>query len=180
MIENFFTEINSSDIIIALFSTFIGFSIVFWLFRPRLKITNARINTTNVSVDVVNKGLWAAVNLQIEMCVLEGNYTYHYKVDRDSFLILPPKVCGLDNVRTFKTCFIENDCSEDPTNHKLKDHKNIKWETNKYVLRVRVHAAHSVSGLGRAFEQQFKYIDGIFYPIHRRCFFCMRFCASKY
>jgi hypothetical protein len=170
MIENFFTEINSSDIIIALFSTLIGFSIVFWLFRPRLKITNARINTTNVWVDVVNKGLWSAVNLQIEMCVLIENYTYHYKVDRDSFLILPPNVCGLDNVRTFKTCFIENDCFEDPAN------QNFNWEKN-YVLRVRVHAAHSVSGLGRAFEQQFKYINGNFYPIHRKCFFCMRFCA---
>ncbi len=166
---------ESHAIIEGLLSTFIAFVFVFWLFRPRLKIDNARIDGGRVKVDVINKGCWSAVNLQVEMCAINDQLTKHYKVDRDGFLILPPKKCGMDNVRTFKTCWIEGECFCEnepiPCEEKIKNMMIDELMYGDYVLRVRVHATHSISGLGRAFERKFRWREGRFCPLERRCCF---------
>ena len=176
MIDEFLNGFGTHAIIEGLISAFIAFVFVFWLFRPRLKIDNARINGIRVKVDVINQGCWSAVNLQVEMCAVNDQLTKHYKVDRDGFLILPPKKCGMDNVRTFKTCWIEDECFCEnepiPCEEKIKNMMIDELMSGDYIPRVRVHATHSISGLGRAFERKFRWRDGRFYPLERKyCFF---------
>jgi len=78
-----------------------------------------------------------AINLNIEVCsVSSDDTTKHLKIDKDDFIILATKQC-----RIFKAYWT----FDNP--EKLEEG----------YLRIRVHATHSYSGFGKAFEQKFKY-----------------------
>lgn len=107
-----------------------------------------------VKVCIENLGSFNAVNINMEICIVCGDYTYHLDIDKDAFLILPPKKNG-DNSSKHIRCFKSFDLSESARkyvgNIRLQDFITQK-ECAK--IRVRVHATHEYSGFGRAFEEE--------------------------
>ena len=161
------------------------FNICFWLeilivpaivyfitqrLRPKIKILTPQIDNDNLRVPVENLSkFFDAHNLRIEICAYHrgSGYTYHFEPYHIDFLILPHKgYCqDVDNEKTFKSysaavsaCrLLEIDFNNANAGFaelialtKLQGDKN-------YCIRVRCHACHSFSGLGKSFEQIFKW-----------------------
>lgn len=124
--------------------------------RPNLEIKIDELNKSTskkIYVKVTNNGCSDAVNLRIEAAFVKKDekkdITYHLKPNMEDFLILPSKRHSVskENFRIFS----------------IKDKKGKKFEDatkcitdKKGTLRIRVHAYHSFSGFGKAFEQKFK------------------------
>jgi hypothetical protein len=116
--------------------------------RPRIDIISFIKDEDCIKVKVVNNSRYFdANNLRIEICAItqdnDETKTIHIDPDRNDFLILPKRgwFCKKDNTRIFN-------CSSDVQSviEKLK---------NGSKLRVRCHAYHSFSGLGKSFEKIF-------------------------
>lgn len=116
--------------------------------RPRIEISSFLMDEKSIKVKVLNKSrCFDANNLRIEICAItqdnDETKTIHIDPDRNDFLILPKRgwFCKKDNTRIFN-------CSSDVQSviEKLK---------NGSKLRVRCHAYHSFSGLGKSFEKIF-------------------------
>jgi hypothetical protein len=108
--------------------------------KPRIKI-----KVTN------NRHRSAAINIRIEVCVLIGKYTYHLDIDKSEFIMLPKK-----EDRSFQSYELANSAKEYyKKNFNTFIEEMIKNTNSK--LRVRVYAAHSFSGFGKAFETFFQY-----------------------
>jgi len=150
-------------------STFIVPFITFFVIqglRPRLCISCLQVTDHCVKVSVSNRSwFFDANNVRIEICVVERetNYTYHFKPDHSEFLILPCRIGKRDNTKKFVTrqasqsALIILRVEEENQNlsategfSKLKDKLNTGGE-----IRVRCHAYHSFSGLGKSFEKVF-------------------------
>jgi hypothetical protein len=123
-----------------------------------------------IKVEVVNRSwFFDANNLRIEICVFhkEDGYTYHFEPDHPEFLILPNRslLFKKDNTKKF-VCRKAADSALTILN------EDIEEEEEKYTkitgfdkltsfleddskLRVRCHAYHSFSGLGKSFEHVF-------------------------
>ena len=148
-----------------LITLFLGFLLtVFWnaiwsfllyLLKPELEISSIEEDKSKelLKIKVVNKGVFNAINLRIEACIVQSSYTYHLELDRDDFLILPPK-----DFRTFQA-----DDITAPTKRIMnmdintKDNVLERSKINKNYIRIRVHATHEYSGFGKAFESKFKW-----------------------
>ena len=133
--------------------------VIIYKLKPNLSIESASINedTNKLMIKVENKGLFSAVNIQFEACsVLQrednDDTTKYFNFDKVNLLILPSinNKNYSDNFRHFKTKDILD-----------KDELEKLSNMDRY-LRVRVHAYHSFSGLGKAFEKNFIYKDGEF------------------
>ncbi|HQC04662.1 MAG TPA: hypothetical protein PLB75_04175, partial [Paludibacteraceae bacterium] len=122
--------------------------------RPYLKIeiVSDKSNNYKIYVKVINNGCSDAVNLRIEAAFVKKDekkdITYHLKPNMEDFLILPSKYHSISEeyFRIFS----------------ITDKKGKRFEnatgciTEKLgILRIRVHAYHSFSGFGKAFEQKF-------------------------
>ena len=152
---------------IGLFFTAI-WPIVLYFLKPRLEIQSVEIIDMNgecLAINIVNRGSRAAVNLQIEVCVLEdNNYTYHLEIDKDDFIILPAwKPTGSSHERKFKSYDIAS-FTKRYFNGTFSALLQTIRENPEILIRIRVHANHSYSGFGKAFEKKFKYLNG-FQPI---------------
>lgn len=136
--------------------------------RPRLKITSQITKNECVKIKVLNKScFFYANNLRIEVCVFkkEIGHTYHFETDHCEFLILPNKgfFCKRDNSKTF----VATKAAESAMPHLEREENNnnltkeqgaailISKLDEAYKLRVRCHAYHSFSGLGKSFEEVF-------------------------
>lgn len=147
---------------------FITFIVVRCL-RPKLKIEKLQILDDKIKVDVINKSCCCdANNLRIEICAFDAlnNQTYHFEPDHTDFLILPHSNLfrKRDNLKTFvcrkaasSAIIVLND-----DDHKTKKYdpitgceKLLEMIQNGYKVRVRCHAYHSFSGLGKSFEKVF-------------------------
>ena len=116
---------------------------ILYLMKPKLMIEIENgIENQKIGIKVTNKRrCFDAINLNMEVCTVNSrNQTFHLSVDKQDFIILPSK-----DFRVFKV-----ECPQE-IQEKLK-------ETGA-ILRVRVHAAHSYSGFGKAKQQNFRY-DG--------------------
>jgi len=143
---------------------------ILYILKPKLEIQSVEIKDMQgkcLAVTVVNIGNSDAVNLHMEICAKKGAYTYHLDIDNDDFIILPKKTNKTaegEYERTFKSYDIASF-----TRRYYKDTfdnfiKLIQKDESEFILRIRIHANHSFSGFGRAFEKKFKYING-FQPI---------------
>lgn len=156
---DFFTDTNWINLgwIIAAFLALLPYIIIYKL-KPNLFIKSICVTDNIIKVKVLNMGYFDAVNLRIEVCAYDQNqkYTFHFKIDTNEFLILSSGKKGKDNSKIFKI----NDISESAAFHipgqTNKDKFNCLIErinNNTYKVRVRIHAYHSFSGLGKAFEE---------------------------
>ena len=152
-------------------STFIVPFIVYLVLqklRPRLKISKLEVKSDSIKVTVTNQSrLFFAHNLRVEMCLYNDNegYTYHLKPDHDAFLILPSR--GWFKKRDNAKVFVSREASysakeilkRESGNEELTPKEAFDLLIQKlakgYKIRFRCHAEHSLTGLGRSFEQVF-------------------------
>ena len=140
----------------------IVWQLILYLLRPNLKIEKATKEANTLRITVKNHGCFDAVNLRIEACCIHSDKTYHFEIDKEDFLILPKRnrnarIC----TRTFKIDTISKSAK------KYADYPTVlNWlEEQQDDFRIRLHAYHSFSGFGKAFEQYFKWANGKFIKI---------------
>jgi len=131
--------------------------------KPKLGIKSCELEEGTLKIGVKNKGRYNAINLKFEVCAINNkNQTFHFKSDRDEFLILPGcRKCNNDTVRYFKIRKLAESAEYyiDDFNSLI----NLLIEpTNNFKIRVRFHAAHEYSGFGKSFEQYFVFSNGLF------------------
>ena len=149
-----------------------GFSI-FWALliyslRPKIKIGLPEISTVDnksISIPVSNlSSISKVTRLLIEVAVIENDkFTYHLKTDIQEFAFLPSKKKGEDAKRVFKA-FVPSDYLSEILNYDYEKVVEI-LKNPKTKLRVRIHASHSFSGLGKSFENHFDYQNNTFKQI---------------
>lgn len=142
----------------------LGWPIILFRLKPNLDIESVDKNVDTLKIKVKNIGCFDALNLRIEACYIPTgtDFTCHFETDKVDFLILPKKnkntqICSRD--------FKINSVSESTKNFEIcrKYDELLKKLVNKQgIIRVRVHAYHSFSGFGKAFEQIFEWKDGKF------------------
>lgn len=140
-------------------------STILYLIRPNLKIEKIVVINENgkdgLKIKVKNNGLFFNVtNLKVEACIVVRRQTCHLILDRYDFIILPSKKGDTDfHERDFKTIGLENSGYEDGIGNTITNENyvsNLKLYDD-YEIRIRVHANHSLSGFGKAFEKKFKW-----------------------
>lgn len=138
--------------------------------RPWLNISALSISDKCIKVKVSNKSyFFDANNIRIEICIFnkaEG-FTFHFEPDHTDFLILPCHSFfrNKDNTKTFASRKIaesaliilneENEEGNDDYDKITGFDELLKMLNDGYKVRVRCHAYHSFSGLGKSFEQIF-------------------------
>ena len=144
-------------------------SAILYLIRPKLKIEKIVIINENgkdgIKIKVKNNALFFNVtNLMVEACIVVGGQTCHLKLDKYDFIMLPPKKGDTDfHERIFKTHGLENSECYDGIGNIISDDNYVSNLINYeyYIIRIRVHANHSLSGFGKAFEKKFKWNNEI-------------------
>lgn len=171
---NCFMECKDWIILLIGFGLSISWALFIYSLRPKLIIRNPKISSIDqrsIDIPVENiKVISMATKIDIEVAVIvfneNGDFTYHFKTDLLDFAFIPSKNIrenNATNIRKFKAY----DC-----NDYLRDVLNLNYDHLMGLLiipnnrlRVRIHATHSFSGLGRTFESYFKLSDtehGIF------------------
>jgi hypothetical protein len=136
----------------------IGFlTTVFWAFivyslKPNLKIHKPSVEVINsrpvILVPVENcSPYFKATRIHLEVAFIEGGFTYHLKTDVSDFAFIPRKKDG-DNIRTFKAYQLNEFLTECHPDIQFTDLIKSKLE-----IRVRIHATHPFSGLGKCYEK---------------------------
>ncbi|MCL2413600.1 MAG: hypothetical protein FWC98_05645 [Bacteroidales bacterium] len=128
-------------------------TLILYKFKPKLKIeVVGGIEKHKIRIKITNENRrFDAINLNIEVCTVKKEETYHLKIDKEDFLILPHKNSELySNHRIFKAKWKDkNDRKKGELERKLKE-KGVK-------LRVRIHSTHSFTGFGKAEGECFEY-----------------------
>lgn len=141
---------------------------VLYFLKPGLKIEALEIRDffgECLSVTIKNIRNSKAVNLHVEMCALDGNETYHFQLDRSEFIILPkPRRNSTAHERGFKSYEL-TEFTQRYFNGTFHEFMELIQNQPGIKVRVRVHANHSYSGFGKAFEQSFRYHNHGFIPI---------------
>ena len=135
--------------------------------RPRLSISCLQINERYLKIKVSNNSIFFDVNnIRVEICVFnefEG-WTYHFEPDHSDFLIIPHSNIFHKNdiTKIFVTrkasksaLLILNEEGQQNFDAITGFNELISMLDNNYKVRVRCHAYHSFSGLGKSFEKVF-------------------------
>lgn len=130
---------------------------VIYSLKPKLKIDSICVCNRTIKIKVLNIGKFDAFNLRIEVCAYDAKekQTFHFKLDQSDFLILPSKRRNSDNSKIFNTVGISSSAEpfiEGNTQEEKLD-RLIRYINNGFKVRVRIHAYHSFSGLGKSFEK---------------------------
>jgi len=162
--------VDCKDWLILLIS--FGFS-VFWALliyclRPKIKIglpEISEIDKKSILVPIENlSSISKVTRLLIEVAVIDNDgFTYHLKTDIQEFAFLQCKKKDGDSIRNFKA-YSSSDYLSDTLKCNYEKVFNLLKDP-KAKIRVRIHASHSFSGLGKSFEKQFYYQDNIFKQI---------------
>jgi hypothetical protein len=138
--------------------------------RPRLSITALIVENTRLKVKVTNRSyFFDSNNLRIEICIhnKQNGYTYHFEPDHTDFLILPNRSLFFKKDST--KVFVSRKAAESAliilNDQRVANQveytpftgfaKLIDMLNEGYKVRVRCHAYHSFSGLGKSFEKLF-------------------------
>lgn len=154
-----------SDILISLLTGSVVAIITYILLlstRPKLEIKKyVEINGEQISFAIVNNGQSKAVNIKLEACAVYPidenlNQTFHFKIDHFDFIMIDPPKGKNDNARRFRIMELSDaalrfDRTYEEILHDLTHQKS--------TLRIRFHAVHEISWLGKGFEENFKW-DG--------------------
>ena len=134
-------------------------------FQPQLEIQNVRfkneivnkVDKKVIKFDVVNLNpLYLASNVRAEVCIVEGNTTYHLKVDFPEFLLIDKK--GSPNTADSKT-FIAFDIHNSLIDRNIVSYDVVlnKLENKENYLRIRVFSCHEKTGFGKVIKGRCKY-----------------------
>lgn len=138
---------------------------ILWL-RPKIEINEPRIieykgndgkTRMSIQIPIKNKSrISKATRILIEVALIYENKTYHFKTDFQDFAFIPENSKSNDTVRVFNAFdsvdFLKNF-------YEIEFHELIgKLENKDSILRVRTHATHSFSGLGKTNEVYFSYV----------------------
>lgn len=113
-----------------------------------------------LKIPVENIGFFSNANdIKIEAAVVENDFTYHFELDFKDFVMIPKKSFG-DPEKIFKA-IKPNEITQELYGLTLNTliEKAVKPDN---TLRIRIHANHSWTGLGKSFEFKFRYINGNF------------------
>ncbi len=151
-------SINCSDWIIFGLGVIvsIGWALFIYTLRPNLRIRIPEISRVNdrsiINIPIENLRRYSkASRILIEICALEGDITYHLIADSNDFAFIPKKNSDGENIRIFKAYKNNDFLTELYSEITFEDIcENLLNQESK--LRVRVHATHSFSGLGKTFE----------------------------
>jgi hypothetical protein len=135
--------------------------------RPRLSISCLQINERYLKIKVTNTSNFFDVNnIRVEICVFnefEG-WTYHFEPDHSDFLIIPHSnfFYKNDTTKIFVTrkasesaLLILNEEEQENFDAITGFNELTSMLDNNCKVRVRCHAYHSFSGLGKSFEKVF-------------------------
>jgi len=115
----------------------------------------------HLKIPIKNKCLFFTANkVSIEVALLDvdGN-TSHFDIDFKDFILIPT-ACNPESIRYFKSFYPHPITAEifGLTIDNLID--SIQIENS--MIRVRVHAFHEFTGLGKSFEKKFVYKNNEF------------------
>jgi hypothetical protein len=153
-------EFNFLEWIVGIVTTFL----IIYFFRAKIKLGNVTISDNKIKVPIINdSSYFMATNIIVEVALIKNNQTFHFKLDRNAFILIPRKCkkCNTEqNIRSFQTIDFE-DLTIELMGVISYDHiinnvpENIK-------LRVRVHANHEFTNFGKAFEFNYIFNNGHF------------------
>jgi hypothetical protein len=155
------------DLIFAIIGAFlsaIATIVLIKIFKPKISVLEPSFedisNYSYLKIPVENNSKkYSANNLQIEAAVILNDQSYHFKLDRDDFIILS-KNNSTSNETPYLRIFQAYDVSENTKkmflNFKTFESLVDLLKENKSYLRVRIHANHEFTGFGRSFETRFK------------------------
>ena len=164
---NFPLEFNIIEWFIGILSTFA----IIYFFRARISVKKIQIIKHNNEINkfkilvLNNSYLFPATNIIIEVALKINEETFHFKLDRNEFILIPRKKVfknEKDNERYFQTTNFESATLEliESNGHSyLSIINNLE---NGNVIRIRIHANHSFTNFGKAFEFKFKYYNNNF------------------
>lgn len=126
--------------------------------KPQLVVNSPIIDENpklHLKIPVQNIGVFSNANdIKIEAAVLEGGFTYHFELDFKEYVMIPKRSFG-DSEKTFKA-IKPNEITKELYGLTMAILIEMaKKSENK--LRIRIHANHSWTGLGKSFEFNFKY-----------------------
>jgi hypothetical protein len=155
---NFF-EFNHFNVVEWFFGIITTFGLIY-CFRPKIKIRKIHIENHKIKIPVLNNSyLFYATNVIIEAALIEGNLSYHFKLDRKEFILIPNK-CFRNNCNTNERTFQTLDFEQATIELLNENYETVLNDiTNNTTLRIRIHANHEFTNFGKAFEFNFGY-DG--------------------
>jgi hypothetical protein len=135
------------------FLTTTFWAIIVYSLKPNIKIHQPKVETINrrpiILVPVENcSPYFKATRIHLEVAIIEGGFTYHLKTDVNDFAYIPRKKEG-DNIRTFKAYQLNEFLTECHPEVQLSDLIN-----SNHKIRIRIHATHPFSGLGKCYEEK--------------------------
>jgi len=132
-------------------------AVVIYRMKPKLAVEKVEF-LPELKVTVANNGCYDAVNLKVEACVVEENYTYHFEIDRADFIAIPHKKRCQVSGRPYERVFKSHRLAESAAIYQEDiDSVRGKLHTGESILRIRIHACHSFTGFGRLQEYKFRY-----------------------
>jgi len=155
-----------SDILISISTgltvTILAYALLFSI-RPKLEIKNFvnLVDKKYISFAIINKGRSKAINIKIEVCAVynfdENRFqTYHFKIDNFDFIMIDKIKRENDNAKRFNIRELSESALQ--FNHTYEEILHDLTH-QKSTLRIRFHAVHEISWLGKGFEENFKW-DG--------------------
>jgi hypothetical protein len=146
---------------------------ILWL-RPKIEINEPRITEhkgkdvkvrKSIQIPIKNNSkISKATRILIEVALICDKKTYHFKTDFQDFAFIPENSKKNDPVRVFNA-FDSADFLKKFWEIDIEDLFDI-LENQDSILRVRTHATHSFSGLGRTNETCFSITkNGVFTKI---------------
>lgn len=163
---NCLLECKDWIIILIGFGLSVGWAIFIFCLRPKISINLPEISNKtrlNIVIPVENKSLFFSANkITIEASAIDGNFTYHFDIDFKDFVLIPTR-CKGDSVRKFKSYNLNSNTAEiyGETFEQIIE----KLKTQNIILRIRVHACHELTGLGKSYESRFEYKNNSFNKI---------------
>jgi hypothetical protein len=136
------------------FLTTVFWALILYSLKPKLKIHQPLLEKAGerqvIKIPIENLSpRFRATRIHMEVAILEGGKTYHLETDLNDFAFIPTKK--------------DKDAERKFTAYKLNDfltecHPNIRFEdliNSNQQIRVRLHATHPFTGLGKTFEKTF-------------------------
>lgn len=136
--------------------------VLLFAIRPKLEIKKyIQIYDKQISFAIINRGQSKAVNIKLEACSVYPidenlNQTFHFKIDHFDFIMIDTPKGKNDNARRFSIMELSDSALQFNRTYEEIIHDLIH---QKSTLRIRFHAVHEISWLGKAFEENFKW-DG--------------------
>lgn len=158
---NMIIEFNFLEWIAGIVTTFL----IIYFFRAKIKLGTISVGNNSIKIPIINdSSYFMATNIIVEVAFISNNQTFHFRLDRNEFILIPRKCKNSNNqqhVRFFQTRGFEISTIELMGNiDSYLDTINNIPENIK--LRIRVHANHEFTNFGKAFEFNYIFNDGHF------------------